>query len=1592
MGDNIMESRGQKRSEIGDGLPADKRACSSLEFRPSSSSASPQKLVRSSNSALETHEGDMETSSSSASVSASGRSEGDGERDSPYGSCDSDDMNDGDHRYSGLREFQRSRSYGDNSKFTGLLSSLSNEAETSGQLTALTELCELLSFCTEDSISNTLADQLAPVLVQLAKHENNPDIMLLAIRALTYLCDVFPRSSSFLVKHEAVAALCQRLMVIEYLDVAEQCLQALEKISRDQPHACLQAGAIMAVLGYIDFFSTTVQRTALSVVGNICKKLPSEHHSIFMEAVPRLCDLLQYEDQQLVELVVMCLIRIVERVKDSPEMLSQLYGYGLIHQAIHLIDLHSRVTLNQSTYTGLIGLVAKLASGSADAVGTLFELDIGSILKDVLSNTDLSHGMPPPRGVDKNCNQDHEILKLLHQLLPEAAPDQNEELLSCKERILLDHPDRLQKLGMDILPTLVQVVNSGASLYVCYGCLSVINRLVYYNKPNALHGLIKDIGVASFLAGVFTRNDHHILLLALQIAQTVLEKLSNVLMKPFIKEGVLFAIDALLMPDNCSQFTFPSSNGLQRKNSVGREVMRCLCYAFDTRQSGSTSDSRTCKVDKNSIHNLAEHIKMKYFPAELNSSQSLVTDVLQDLRKASMAIADLLKSCSSEGALDDQKEEELSNKMHEVILQLCGNEPISTFELIESGIIKALLNYLTNGRYLSDSCALDGRPHGYAVQKRFETFARISLSSADPVSNDLPLSLLVRKLQCALSTVEMFPVVGGYAPRQRGSYAAVPHGRCTMYPCLRVRFVREEEETCLGDYCADAMTVDPFCLVGEIERCLRPKVSQKKVEPSEASGQASDQGKSIPIQVSVDAASLLGKSMELEGSESMCTISPNLQEDMEGRSSCSPMETSYLGQTRGSQPKAVGEVQSGSFDEEIHSSSVDSNLSAGRSACTSGDQEESKKGLCRASCSSEDVPSKLTLYLEGQQLDYSSTLYQEIILRRMRSHSELQNTANLWSETYAVTYKGVTTTETSCHQEYTNLHDGDSSDKMVLGRQVMPSISGMFVQKLGSTLDLSSPTGDVLYLIRNLEIMNRLTHHLVSYERMNAFAEGKIDNLDNLKVTIPKLSQYQFVNSKLTEKLEQQMRETTAIHVGALPLWCTQLMMWCPFLFSFEARWKYFQLAAFGRSHVLPNLSSFSDIDVSRERRSNAGSLPRKKFMASRDNILESAAQMMDLYASKKVVIEVEYSEEVGTGLGPTLEFYTLVSHEFQKAGLGMWRGDYVSSHDGWDQQHSSSGYMLSTTGLFPRPWSPISGNIDRLEFVDVLKKFDLLGRIVGKAVQDGRVLDIPFSKAFYKLVLGKELSLCDIQSFDPELGRILLEFQAFVKRQKYVELACNKDIDSTMSSGFQNTKVEELCLDFSLPGYPDYILSSKNDNLMVNDNNFEEYISLVVDATLHTGISRQLEAFKSGLNQVISDRHLHVFTEEELERLLCGESDCWLTCDLLDHIKFDHGYTASSTPIINLLDVLSEFDHEQRRAFLQFVTGAPRLPPGGLAALNPKLTIVRKQSSGGADADLPSVMTCANYLKLPPYSTKERLKEKLLFAITEGQGSFHLS
>lgn len=113
----------------------------------------------------------------------------------------------------------------------------------------------------------------------------------------------------------------------------------------------------------------------------------------------------------------------------------------------------------------------------------------------------------------------------------------------------------------------------------------------------------------------------------------------------------------------------------------------------------------------------------------------------------------------------------------------------------------------------------------------------------------------------------------------------------------------------------------------------------------------------------------------------------------------------------------------------------------------------------------------------------------------------------------------------------------------------------------------------------------------------------------------------------------------------------------------------------------------------------------------------------------------------------------------------------------------------------------------------------------------------------------------------------------------------------------------------------------------------------------------------------------------------------------VLQCIRPDHGYTVDSPQIRWFCEILGSYSVEEQRAFLQFVTGSPKLPVGGFKTLTPPLTVVKRSvgadatttssssneavaaespavsvttsAASSADRCLPSVMTCVNYLKV---------------------------
>ena len=71
-------------------------------------------------------------------------------------------------------------------------------------------------------------------------------------------------------------------------------MKALEKLSHDYSHVLLKHGGLLAVLSYLDFFPTGVQRVAVVTAANICRGISISDSDAALAAVPMLTGLLQY--------------------------------------------------------------------------------------------------------------------------------------------------------------------------------------------------------------------------------------------------------------------------------------------------------------------------------------------------------------------------------------------------------------------------------------------------------------------------------------------------------------------------------------------------------------------------------------------------------------------------------------------------------------------------------------------------------------------------------------------------------------------------------------------------------------------------------------------------------------------------------------------------------------------------------------------------------------------------------------------------------------------------------------------------------------------------------------------------------------------------------------------------------------------------------------------------------------------------------------------------------------------------------------------------------------------------------------------------
>ncbi|TPX54318.1 hypothetical protein PhCBS80983_g05973 [Powellomyces hirtus] len=345
-----------------------------------------------------------------------------------------------------------------------------------------------------------------------------------------------------------------------------------------------------------------------------------------------------------------------------------------------------------------------------------------------------------------------------------------------------------------------------------------------------------------------------------------------------------------------------------------------------------------------------------------------------------------------------------------------------------------------------------------------------------------------------------------------------------------------------------------------------------------------------------------------------------------------------------------------------------------------------------------------------------------------------------------------------------------------------------------------------------------------------------------------------------------------------------------------------------------------------------------------RNNIFEDAYSEVMRYPAtelkKRLMIKFHGEDGLDYG-GLSREFFFLLSHEMFNPFYCLFE---YSAHDNYTLQ------INPNSGVNP----------------EHLNYFKFIGRVVGLAIFHQRFLDAFFITAFYKMILKKKIVIKDMESVDAEMWRSL-------------EWMLNNDITDVLDLTF--SAEEEV---FGVVKTMD--LKPGGRDIVVTEENKEEYVELVVNWRVCKRVEEQYKAFQQGFHELVPPELVAVFDDRELELLIGGIADI----DVDDWKKNTdyRGYTEPDEVIQWFWKCIGQWDSEKKARLLQFVTGTSRIPVNGFKDLQgsdgPRRFTIEKTGEG---EQLPKSHTCFNRLDLPQYKNMEMLERKLTMAIEETIG-----
>ncbi|GLE04262.1 hypothetical protein PINS_up013173 [Pythium insidiosum] len=363
----------------------------------------------------------------------------------------------------------------------------------------------------------------------------------------------------------------------------------------------------------------------------------------------------------------------------------------------------------------------------------------------------------------------------------------------------------------------------------------------------------------------------------------------------------------------------------------------------------------------------------------------------------------------------------------------------------------------------------------------------------------------------------------------------------------------------------------------------------------------------------------------------------------------------------------------------------------------------------------------------------------------------------------------------------------------------------------------------------------------------------------------------------------------------------------------------------------------------------NHPSLPRAQDLAltvPRDDLLHATVRGLISVSHRQLrrPLRVQFQDEPGVDAGGIVrEWLSIVIPAFLDDANGLFQCVATSSGDGM-------AYTIHPSAAIAVP--------------DHLLYYRAFGRLLGKALLEGHLVDVPLSDVLLKHILSVPVSFADLEASDATLARSM-------------RLLWETPLDD-----IDDDDDDPYALDFSvyhpLHGIVDLVPNGRN--VVVTEANKREYIARFTQWQLAQTMADEVAALVSGVYDVLPMHLLAPFSYHELRLLLSGSPEIDVS-DWAEHTRVTAHKSRASRMAEWFWRIVGAFNNDERRRLLQFATGSARVPVQGFRALTSsdgRLCPFTLHFRSQRDCPFVRAYTCFNRLDVPVYKSEKDLEYAL--------------